>query len=58
MSDIDAKLAALGIVLPAPAAPVANYVPFVVTGQLLVISGQLCFGPEITSSWPVTTKGT
>ncbi len=46
MSDIDAKLAALGIVLPAPAAPVANYVPFVVTGQLLVISGQLCFGPD------------
>ena len=40
------KLADLGIVLPMPAAPVANYVPFVRTGNLLVISGQLCFDGE------------
>jgi len=40
------KLADLGIVLPTPAAPVANYVPFVRTGNLLVISGQLCFDGE------------
>ena len=32
----------LGIVLTAPAAPVANYVPFVRTGNLLMVSGQLC----------------
>jgi len=44
MNAIDTKLAALGVTLPAPAAPVANYVPYVVTGNLLIISGQLCFG--------------
>lgn len=32
----------LGIVLPTPAAPVANYVGFVRTGHLLIVSGQLC----------------
>jgi enamine deaminase RidA (YjgF/YER057c/UK114 family) len=38
---IDARLAELGIALPAPTPPVANYVPFVVTGDLVVVSGQL-----------------
>lgn len=38
---IAAKLASLGIVLPVPAAPIANYVPYVVTGDLVVISGQI-----------------
>ena len=38
---VAAKLAELGIVLPTPAAPVANYVPFVITGNLVVISGQI-----------------
>lgn len=38
---IDARLAALGIHLPEPARPVANYLPFVVTGDLVVISGQV-----------------
>ncbi len=38
---IDAKLAELGITLPTPAAPVANYVPVVRTGDLVVVSGQL-----------------
>lgn len=38
---IAAKLAELGITLPTPATPVANYVPFVRTGDLVVISGQL-----------------
>src|SRR2546423_13021694 len=40
------KLADLGITLGTPAAPVANYVGFVRTGNLLVVSGQLCFGAE------------
>jgi enamine deaminase RidA (YjgF/YER057c/UK114 family) len=40
------RLAALGIALPSPAAPVANYLPFVIAGSLLIISGQLAFGPE------------
>ena len=44
MSAVDKRLSELGIVLPQPAAPVANYVPFVRTGRLVVISGQLCLG--------------
>ena len=46
MSRVEAKLAELGITLPTPAAPVANYVPFVRTGNLVVISGQICLGPD------------
>jgi|SRR5579872_4170674 len=38
---IDARLQELGITLPTPARPVANYVPFVITGDLVVISGQV-----------------
>ena len=38
---IDARIAELGIVLPEPARAVANYVPFVRTGDLVHISGQL-----------------
>jgi enamine deaminase RidA (YjgF/YER057c/UK114 family) len=44
MASIDARLTELGIALPTPAAPVANYVPFVRTGNLVVISGQICLG--------------
>lgn len=40
---VESKLANLGIVLPSPVAPVANYVPFVRSGNMLVVSGQLCF---------------
>lgn len=40
-TTIDARLAELGITLPAAAAPAANYVPYVVTGNLVVISGQI-----------------
>ena len=43
---IEKKLTNLGITLPTPASPIANYVPFVRTGNLLVISGQLCFGAD------------
>jgi enamine deaminase RidA (YjgF/YER057c/UK114 family) len=46
MSTVETRLAALGVTLPSPAAPAANYVPFVRSGSLLVISGQLCFGPD------------
>lgn len=38
---IDAKLAELGVALPTPMAPMANYVPYVVTGRLVVVSGQV-----------------
>jgi enamine deaminase RidA (YjgF/YER057c/UK114 family) len=40
--NIEKKLSELGIVLAPPAAPVANYVPFVRTGNLLMVSGQIC----------------
>ena len=46
MSAIEDRLAKLGVALPQAAAPVANYVPAVVTGNLLVISGQLALGPD------------
>jgi len=38
---IDARLAELGIELPATNPPVANYVPYVISGNLLFLSGQL-----------------
>ena len=42
MSDpIDGRLQSLGIVLPEAAAPAANYVPYVISGNLLYLSGQL-----------------
>ena len=46
MAQIEKKLADLGIVLPTPAAPIANYVGFVRTGSLLIVSGQICFGAD------------
>jgi enamine deaminase RidA (YjgF/YER057c/UK114 family) len=39
---IEARLKELGIELPQPAAPVANYVPFTISGNLVFISGQIC----------------
>jgi enamine deaminase RidA (YjgF/YER057c/UK114 family) len=41
--SIEARLADLGIVLPAAAAPVAAYVPVVLAGNLAHVSGQLPF---------------
>jgi enamine deaminase RidA (YjgF/YER057c/UK114 family) len=46
VSTVENRLRELKITLPVPAAPVANYVPFVRTGNLIVISGQLCLGPD------------
>ncbi len=46
MSEVEKKLQVLGISLPTPAAPVANYVAYVISGSLLVISGQVAFGPD------------
>ncbi len=39
MSEIDDKLASMGIELPSTLSPVANYVPAVRTGNLLYLSG-------------------
>lgn len=41
MSDVEDRLSALGLSLPEPVAPVANYVPYVWSGPLLFISGQV-----------------
>jgi len=43
---IEQKLAGLGITLHEPASPVANYVGFVRTGNLLYVSGQVCFDAQ------------
>lgn len=43
MSAIAQKLQSLGIELPAAAKPAANYVPYVITGNQVVISGQIPF---------------
>ena len=42
-AQIDAKLAEMGLALPQAAAPVAAYVPVVITGGLAHVSGQLPF---------------
>ena len=43
---VEQKLAAQGITLSEPTSPVANYVPFVRSGNLLFVSGQVCFGAD------------
>jgi enamine deaminase RidA (YjgF/YER057c/UK114 family) len=43
---VEQNLAAQGITLPKPTTPVANYVPFVRTGNLLFVSGQVCYGAD------------
>lgn len=48
MGAIEKRLADLGLTLPTPAAPIANYLPYVQTGSLLFVSGQLAFGADGT----------
>jgi enamine deaminase RidA (YjgF/YER057c/UK114 family) len=43
---IDARLKELDIVLPTPPSPVASYVPYVVSGNLVFISGQVTVAAE------------
>ena len=43
---VEKKLQELGITLQEPRAPMANYVPFVRTGNLLHVSGQVCLDGE------------
>ncbi len=50
---IAARLAELGITLPSPTAPLANYVPWVVAGNMAVISGQ---GPVVNGKIAMSGK--
>src|SRR5260221_11837275 len=43
--QIEAKLKQLGMSLPDAPAPAANYVPYVVTGKLAFVAGQVSRGP-------------
>jgi enamine deaminase RidA (YjgF/YER057c/UK114 family) len=43
MGRIDRRLAELKIELPSPVPPVATYVPYVISGHLVFISGQISF---------------
>lgn len=38
---VEQRLMELGVDLPEPAAPAANYVPYVITGNLIYVSGQI-----------------
>jgi enamine deaminase RidA (YjgF/YER057c/UK114 family) len=40
---VEKKLREIGIELAHPTVPSANYVPFVRTGNLLMVSGQICY---------------
>jgi enamine deaminase RidA (YjgF/YER057c/UK114 family) len=42
----EARLAALGLTLPEPGAALANYVPTLIAGNLLYVSGQVAVGPD------------
>lgn len=53
MSQIDARLAELGIDLPSVVPPVAAYVPAIVSGSLVFTSGQL---PMVSGALPATGK--
>lgn len=44
--EIENTIARLGLALPPTPKPVANYVPYVVTGSLVFISGQITTGPN------------
>ncbi len=46
MTQIEARLAELGVTLPDAPAPAANYVPFVATGSTLYVSGQISQNAE------------
>ena len=48
---IEARLTELGIELPAAPNPVANYVPYVISGNLLLISGQISKAAETKHDW-------
>lgn len=46
MGVFENKLAEMGITLPEAPAPAANYVPYVKTGNMVYVSGQISAGPD------------
>ena len=46
MGHFEDKLAAMGVTLPEPPAPAANYVPYVRAGDILHVSGQISKGED------------
>ena len=51
MNNIDKRIKELGLTLPKPVAPVANYVPYVISGNQVFISGQV----SVTASGDLIT---
>lgn len=45
-STPEQTLKKLGIILPNPPAPAANYVPYTIAGKIVTISGQITMGPD------------
>ena len=43
---VDAKLAQMGVVVPDAPAPAANYVPYVIAGDMVYVSGQISKGDD------------
>lgn len=43
---IDTRVAELGITIPEPRTPSANYIPFVQTGNLIFVSGQVSMAAD------------
>jgi enamine deaminase RidA (YjgF/YER057c/UK114 family) len=46
IGTVDARLRELNLQLPDASAPIANYVPHLIAGNQLYISGQLSLGPD------------